>query len=89
MDRSDLKLAWMYVGEKLDQTARFHVQYMVGTPDGVSQFSEMYEVGLFTRAQYVEAFQRAGLKGTHIEDGLWKHGAYIGVDASIHSVGVA
>jgi hypothetical protein len=55
----------------------FH--YLVGTPEGVEQFTERHELGLFTRDEYREAAIAAGLEPTFDRSGLTGRGLLIGV----------
>jgi SAM-dependent methyltransferase len=57
-------------------TLTFH--YLVGTPDGIEQFTEDHEVGLFTREQYAEAFRASGITPQYDPEGLMGRGLYIG-----------
>jgi ubiquinone/menaquinone biosynthesis C-methylase UbiE len=58
-------------------TMSFH--YLVGTPEGVTYFTEDHTVGLFTHEQYVEAFRAAGLEPEHDAEGLMGRGLYVAV----------
>jgi SAM-dependent methyltransferase len=81
VDLPDLKIAWMYVSERRDRTSVFDIHYMVGTPHGVEQFTELHEMGLFTHDEYVEAFERAALRVSYDPKGLFGRGMYIGQKA--------
>lgn len=80
IDQADLKIAWMYTSEIEDLVSVFNIQYLVGTPQGVDHFAERHEMGLFTQAQYLEAFRKAGLKVEYDESGLFGRGLYVGVN---------
>jgi len=43
--------------------------YTTATAEGVDRFSERHEMGLFTRAEYEAAFERAGATGVAYEPG--------------------
>jgi hypothetical protein len=58
-------------------TLDFH--YLVGTPEGVESFTERHELGLFTRRQYLRAFEAAGLRAEHDPQGLCGRGLYVAV----------
>jgi SAM-dependent methyltransferase len=72
------KIAWMYTSEREGQLGIFDIHYLVGQADGVRHFSERHELGLFTHAQYEEAFDRAGLRLVR-DEGPGATGLYIGV----------
>jgi SAM-dependent methyltransferase len=61
VDKPDLKIAWMYTSERVGDIARWENNFLVGTRDGVDAFVEVHEVGLFTDAQYRQAFASVGL----------------------------
>lgn len=77
-DKPELKIAWMYTSEIEDNVSIFKINYLVGTPEGVTYFTEKHEMGLFTEAEYIEAFERAGLAVEHDPKGLFGRGMYIG-----------
>ncbi|HVH31177.1 MAG TPA: class I SAM-dependent methyltransferase [bacterium] len=78
VDQPGLKIARM--GRAIRQGGlsplRFH--YLVGTPEGVSHFTEEHTLGLFPRETYLEAFRAAGLDVSFDPDGLTGRGLYIG-----------
>ena len=61
VDKPDLKIAWMYVNERVGDLAHWENHFLVATPDGIDSFVEVHEVGLFTDAHYRHAFASAGL----------------------------
>ena len=61
VDKPDLKIAWMYTSERVGDLAHWENHFLVGTPNGVDTFVEVHEAGLFTDAQYRQAFASAGL----------------------------
>ena len=77
-DLPELKIAWMYTSERRDRISVFDIHYMVGTPRGVEQFTELHEMGLFTYEEYLEAFNNAGLRVFYDPKGLFGRGMYIG-----------
>lgn len=83
VDQPDLKLARMNVS-KVDGSGTIAIldfHYLVATPQGVEHFSEHHELGLFTDAQYRDAFTSAGLSVTYDAEGLIGRGIYVGVRA--------
>lgn len=83
VDQPDLKLARMTLTEvwREDPVPRsiLHFQYLVGTREGLSTFSEDHVLGLFSDAQYRAACADAGLTGIEfIDGGLDGRGLYVG-----------
>ena len=78
VDQPDLKIAWMYTSEVEENISVFGINYLVGTPEGVTYFTERHEMGLFTHEEYRNAFFRAGLDVEYDPVGLFKRGLYIG-----------
>lgn len=79
IDEPDLKLARINTSRVEGQLSIMDMHHLVGTPGGVEHFVEHLELAMFTHAQYVEAFQRAGLRVVHDPAGLDGRGLYIGV----------
>lgn len=80
VDQPELKIAWMYVSELKGRTSVFDIHYLVGTSQGIDHFTERHEMGLFTNAEYLEAFRKCGLDVRHDPTGLFGRGMYTGVD---------
>lgn len=78
LDEEDLKVAWMYVQRKKGALSILDIHYMVGTQDGIGTFTETHEIGLFSQAEYEDAFREAGLEVEHDATGLFARGLYIG-----------
>ena len=78
LDEEDLKVAWMYVQRREDALSVLDIHYMVGTPDGIGEFTESHKIGLFTHEEYEAAFRDAGLEVRHDPEGLFRRGLYIG-----------
>ncbi len=79
VDQPDLKISWMYVGERRGALSLLDINFQIGTPAGISQFRELHEMGLFTNDEYVGAFQASGLHVKHRLDEIFSRGLYIGV----------
>ena len=60
----------MYTSEAKGNVAVLDSHYLVGTPKAIQHFTERYEVGLFTRQQYLEAFHKARLEVHYESKGL-------------------
>jgi SAM-dependent methyltransferase len=78
VDQPALKIARMNGSERRDDLSALRFHYLVGTPDGVSQFTEEHTLGLFTHENYLTAFRAAGLDVSFDPDGLTGRGLYIG-----------
>jgi len=78
VDRPDLKIAWMYTTEVVDDLCVLDIHYLVGTPEGVEHFTERHELGLFADEVYRAAFEDAGLEVRSDPDGLFGRGMYLG-----------
>lgn len=77
-DEPDLKIAWMYINAREDGVSVLDIHYTVGTAEGVRQFREVHRMGLFTKAQYTAAFEKAGFEVEHDAGGLFQRGLYTG-----------
>ena len=81
VDRPDLKIARMNVGESRDGFSIMDFHYLVATPEGVEHFTEHHEARMFERSEYVEGMEAAGLDVEIDEAALMGRGVYIGVKA--------
>jgi len=81
MDTAAYKGAWMYVSRREDCRSVLDIQYLVAGPDGIDNFSERHELGLFTTGQMVAAFRGAGLSVDHDPVGISGRGLYVGTPA--------
>lgn len=79
VDQPDLKISRMNISEAEGPLSFFVFHYTVGTPRGIEYFTERHELGLFTHAEYLEAFHKAGLNVAHDPEGLDGRGLYIGL----------
>lgn len=82
-DEKDLKIVWMYVSKLINDHAVLDMNYLVGTPEEVSFFTEKHELGLFNDNDFREAMNANGLEVYHSDEGLFGkgvgNGIYIGV----------
>jgi ubiquinone/menaquinone biosynthesis C-methylase UbiE len=78
VDEPDLKIAWMYISEIEGTRSILEIHFQVGTASGIEHFVERHEIGLFSDAEYTEAFVAAGLRVTSDAEGLFGRGMYIG-----------
>lgn len=78
VDEPDVKIARASVADVAGDVSIVDFHYLVVTRAGVEHFTERHEVTLFTRAQYTEAFEAAGLEVEHDVEGLIGRGLYLG-----------
>ena len=78
VDEPDVKIARATVAGNDGTTSIMDFHYLVVTRAGVEHFTEHHEAALFTRAQYTEAFEAAGLAVERDEEGLIGRGLYLG-----------
>lgn len=77
-DTQDLKITRMSLGGKRGNISTLDFHYLVGTVNGIEYFTEHHELGLFSHADYMNAFRAAGLEAFHDKKGVDGRGAYIG-----------
>lgn len=82
VDKPDMKLARINISERKDNISIVNFHFLVATPGNVEYFTELHEIGLFTKEEYMEAFEKAGLQTTFDPKGLTGRGLYIGVKPS-------
>ncbi|MEO8666266.1 MAG: class I SAM-dependent methyltransferase [Ignavibacteria bacterium] len=78
-DEDDMKITWMYRSERKNDLSILDINYLVGTANEVSYFTEKHELGLFDDTQYRGAFEASGLTVDYDKEGLFGRGMYIGV----------
>jgi SAM-dependent methyltransferase len=77
-DLPDLRIAWMYTSERAGNLSVLNIHYLVGTRQQVEHFTEVHELGLFTHEEYLDAMRSAGLSASHLADGFFGRGLYVG-----------
>lgn len=78
-DLENLKISWMYIHDQEGMTSVFDIQYLVGTREEISHFSEQHVMGLWTDKEYREAFSKAGVNVMYDEKGFFGRGVYYGI----------
>jgi SAM-dependent methyltransferase len=78
VDQPALKIARMNGSERRGDLSPLRFHYLMGSPDGVTHFTEEHTLGLFTHENYLTAFRAAGLDVSFDPDGLTGRGLYIG-----------
>ena len=79
IDEPELKLVRMNTSQVSGRVSILDFHYLVGSPQGVEHFTELHELGLFTRTEMEQAFQQAGLAVSYDENGLTGRGLYFGM----------
>jgi ubiquinone/menaquinone biosynthesis C-methylase UbiE len=78
VEKSDLKVIRMAHAGKRGRVSLLEFEYLIGTSRGIEHIVEHHEFGLFSHAEYTDAFTRTGLDVTHDPQGLSGRGLYIG-----------
>ncbi len=79
VDQPKLKIARISTSESYGTTSVIRYDYLVGEPTGVSSFGETHRLQLFTKEQYVAAFDAASLQARNERSDLFSRGLYVGV----------
>jgi SAM-dependent methyltransferase len=78
-----LKVARMYLTARRDDLSIFDIEYIVGSDEGVSAFSEHHELGLFMDEQYRSSISEAGLTLMNEPAGVFGYGLYVARRGSV------
>lgn len=78
-DSENLKISWMYNSKLENDMSVLNINYLVGTPEEVTYFTERHELGLFSDLQYRKAMEECGLEIHFDKDGLFGRGMYTGI----------
>jgi ubiquinone/menaquinone biosynthesis C-methylase UbiE len=70
-------IAWMYVTAQQDAVAIADVHYLLGEGQQIEYFTERQEAALYSREDFANAFQKAGLAWTFQTNGPFGRGLYI------------
>ena len=79
VDKPDMKIVRMARGGVRGNISLLDFQYLIGTSRGIKHIVEHHEFGLFSVADYKDAFTRAGLPVIHDLEGVDGRGLYIGI----------
>lgn len=79
VNKPEIKIARMNISEQRGNVSVFDMHHLVADASGVRHFIEHLELAMFTHAEYVSAFEQAGLDVTFDETGLMGRGLYVGV----------
>jgi SAM-dependent methyltransferase len=79
VDEKDFKVCRMNVSEtRVGKLSYFRFHYLIGTPEGVTHFTEDHTLGLFSIEETKLAFTKAGLSVQRDEQGIFGRGLYAG-----------
>ncbi|MBL8005907.1 MAG: class I SAM-dependent methyltransferase [Ignavibacteria bacterium] len=78
-DSKDLKISWMYNSKSENDMSVLDINYLVGTPEEVTYFTERHELGLFSDLQYRKSMEDCGLEVDFDKEGLFGRGMYTGI----------
>lgn len=79
VQKPDYWLVRMSYSGRRRKVSLLEFEYLIGTSKGIQHIAETLELGLFEQAEYLEAFERAGLQVTHDPEGLSGRGLYLGL----------
>jgi ubiquinone/menaquinone biosynthesis C-methylase UbiE len=81
VNQPELKITRMSHSSQKGNLSILEFQYLIGTKKGIEHRIETHKLGLFYKKDYLNAFQKAGLKFIHDPKGLDGRGLYIGIKA--------
>jgi ubiquinone/menaquinone biosynthesis C-methylase UbiE len=83
VDKPDFKIARMDIPSSKGRLSVFKWHMLIGTPDGIEYMTQKHELFLFSNAEYIEAFNAAGLDVSYDERGLMNRGLFIGTSITL------
>lgn len=75
----DLKIARLSLSRQEERRSIIDFHYLIATREGIQHIEEHHEMGLFYPDEYVEAFEAAGLRPTHLPEGMSGRPLYLAV----------
>jgi ubiquinone/menaquinone biosynthesis C-methylase UbiE len=81
VEKLGFKIVRMSLSRQKGKISFVDLHYMVGTSRGIDHLTEIHTLGLFTHADYVDAFNKAELRVVHNKKGPGYRGIYIGKKA--------
>jgi ubiquinone/menaquinone biosynthesis C-methylase UbiE len=79
VEKENSKIVRMSHSSQRGKVSIIEFQYLYGTPKGIKYDTEILELGLFTKVEYLDAFRSAELNVVHDAKGLDGRGLYIGL----------
>jgi SAM-dependent methyltransferase len=68
----------MMLSTSVDDVSVLHAHYLVGSSSGIEHLTEEHRLGLFSRAQYLDAVEEAGLRAEWVDEGISGRGLLVG-----------
>lgn len=81
-ERPNVTVCRMHTLELIGDVSVIHFHHLVGTAEGVEYFVERHEVGVYTRAEYLDAVTATGLTASADDDGLTGRGLVLGLNVA-------
>ena len=78
VNKPDAKIVRMSHSSQKGNISIIEFQYLIGTPKGIERDTEILEMGLFTKKEYLDAFRFSRVESSHDPIGLDGRGLYIG-----------
>jgi ubiquinone/menaquinone biosynthesis C-methylase UbiE len=83
VDKPEFKIARMDIPAANGRLSTFEWHMLIGTPQGIEYLTQKHELFLFSNAEYIEAFNAAGLDVIYDEKGLMNRGLFIGTSITL------
>jgi hypothetical protein len=83
VDKPDFKIARLDIPTSKGRMSVFKWHMLIGTPEGIEYLTQKHELFLFSNAEYIEAFNAAGLDVSYDEKGLMNRGLFIGTSITL------
>ncbi len=78
VDKPELKIARLATSSTKGRLSVSRWHMLIGTPGGIKHLTQKHELFMFSNAEYIEAFNGAGLDLSYDEKGLMGRGLYLG-----------
>jgi ubiquinone/menaquinone biosynthesis C-methylase UbiE len=83
VDKPDFKIARMAKSSTRGRTSVSEWHLLIATPEDIEYVTQTHELFLFSNAEYIEAFDAAGLDVNYDEKGLMNRGLFIGTSITL------
>ena len=83
VDKPELKIARMSKSFTRGRVSVSEWHLLIGTRDDIEYLQQTHELFLFSNAEYIEAFDAAGLDTNYDEKGLMNRGLFIGTSITL------